>query len=190
MDQIQKILREVDALQEGHFLLSSGRHSNAYVQCAQLFQYPDQAAKVMALVAEEIKDVEFDILCGPAIGGIIASYELARQIGRPSIFTERKEGQMTLRRGFSYPEGTKILIVEDVVTTGKSSLETRDVLEEQGGDVVGIACVVNRSGRDDVGLPLYYGTSVDAETFDADELPDWLAEIPITQPGSRDMKKG
>lgn len=190
MDQIQEILKEVDALQEGHFLLSSGRHSNAYVQCAHLFQYPDRAAKVMAEVAERIKDLDFDLLCGPAIGGIIASYELARQIDKASIFTERKEGRMTLRRGFEIPEGAKILIVEDVVTTGKSSLETRDVLEAHGGDVIGIACVVNRSGRDHVGLPLYYGTRVDAETFDADDVPDWLSEIPITQPGSRDMKKG
>lgn len=189
MDRLKEILKECGAVLEGHFLLSSGKHSNGYVQCARLFERPDLAQEAMALVAEKIKDINFDLLCGPAIGGIIASYELARQLEVRSIFTERKDGKMELRRGFSFAQESRILIVEDVVTTGKSSMETKEVLEDHGAEVIGIACVVNRSGKDHLGLPLYYGTQVDLETYDPDDVPEWLRQIPVDKPGSKVERK-
>ena len=134
-----EILKETGALLEGHFLLSSGRHSDRYAQNAKLLQYPDKAAEVLAVVAEQLKDVEIDVVCGPAMGGIIVAYELGRQLGKRAIFTERENNIMTLRRGFEIKPGEKVLITEDVVTTGKSSKETAKVIEELGGEVVGIA---------------------------------------------------
>ena len=113
------ILKESGALLEGHFLLSSGRHSNRYCQCAKLLQYPDKSAMVLSVVADKIKDIDFDIVVGPAMGGIIVAYEVGRQTGKPAIFTERVDGKMELRRGFEIKKGQKVLISEDVVTTGK-----------------------------------------------------------------------
>ena len=123
------LLKESGALLEGHFLLSSGKHSDKYVQCAKLLQYPDKAEKAISAIIEKLNDVDFDIIVGPAMGGIIVGYELGRQTGKPSIFTERVDGKMTLRRGFKIESGQKVLIAEDVVTTGKSSFET---IEEIG----------------------------------------------------------
>ncbi|MCD3327459.1 orotate phosphoribosyltransferase, partial [Clostridium botulinum D/C] len=132
-----EILKEVGALLEGHFLLSSGRHSNRYVQCARLLQYPDRAEKVLSVIHDKVKDLDFDIVLGPAMGGVIVAYELGRQIGKPAIFTERVDGKMALRRGFEIQKGQKVLITEDVVTTGKSSMETAEVIKSLGGEVIG-----------------------------------------------------
>ncbi len=126
-------LKEVGALLEGHFLLSSGRHSNRYCQCAQLLKYPEKAEKVLKVVADQLKDIDFDLVVGPAMGGVIVAYELGRQLGKPAIFTERENGEMTLRRGFTIEKGQKkVVITEDVVTTGKSFKEAAKVIEEQG----------------------------------------------------------
>src|SRR5450830_1711212 len=125
-------LKETGALLEGHFLLSSGRHSDRYVQCARLLQYPDRAARVLAVAAEQFRPVPFDLIVGPAMGGIIVAYELARQLGKPGIFVERENSVMALRRGFVIAEGTRCIISEDVVTTGKSSEETAKVIRECG----------------------------------------------------------
>ena len=121
---VLEILKESGALLQGHFLLSSGRHSDKYCQCARLLQYPDKAEKVLSVVTDKIKDIEFDVVVGPAMGGIIVAYEVGRQTGKPALFIERVNGKMELRRGFEITKGQKILIAEDVVTTGKSSLET------------------------------------------------------------------
>ena len=145
---LKELLKETGALLEGHFLLSSGKHSDGYVQCAKLLMYPDKAEKAIEIIAEKLKDIDFDIVVGPAMGGIIVSYELARQLGKPSIFVEREDGEMTLRRGFDIKPGQRVLITEDVVTTGKSSYEAIKVVEDNGGEVVGIACVVDRSKGD------------------------------------------
>ena len=115
-----EILKECNALLEGHFLLSSGKHSNRYVQCAKVLRYPDQAAKVLSLVVDKIKDLDIDLVVGPAMGGVVVSYELGRQLGKEAVFTERKDNVMELRRGFEVKPGAKIIIAEDVVTTGKS----------------------------------------------------------------------
>lgn len=178
------ILKETGALLQGHFLLSSGKHSDGYVQCARLLMYPDKAELALKLVAEKLENLDFDIVVGPAMGGIIMSYELARQMSKPSIFTERENGQMTLRRGFSLEKGQKVLIGEDVVTTGKSAYEAIRAVEDLGGEVVGIACLVDRS-QGDIKYPLYSGVSLNIKTYDGEGCPLCQAKIPIDRPGSR-----
>ena len=180
-------LKESEALLDGHFLLSSGRHSNRYCQCAKLLQYPNRAAKVLAVVAEKLKDVQVDIVVGPAMGGIIVAYELGRQLGVPAIFTEREDGKMSLRRGFEIHAGQKVLITEDVVTTGKSSLETIEVLKGFGAEIIGIACIVNRS-TGPIDYPLYDAVRLDIESWDSVDCPLCKEGIPYVKPGSRAIK--
>jgi orotate phosphoribosyltransferase len=177
-------LKQSEALLEGHFLLSSGRHSNRYCQCAKLLQYPDRASKVLSVVAEKLKDTPVDIVVGPAMGGIIVAYELGRQLGVPAIFTEREEGKMALRRGFEVHSGQRVLITEDVVTTGKSSLETIEVLKQYGVDIVGIACIANRSTRD-IGYPVFDAVKLDIESWEPENCPLCKERIPFVKPGSR-----
>lgn len=181
------ILRESGALLEGHFLLSSGRHSNRYCQCAKLLQYPDKAEKVLSVVAEKIKDIEFDVVVGPAMGGIIVAYEVGRQTGKPAIFTERVEGKMELRRGFEIKPGQKVLITEDVVTTGKSSLETIEILKELGAEVVGICCIVDR-GSSTIDYPIYSSIKLEIESYEPAECPLCKAGTAYIKPGSRNIK--
>ena len=180
-------LKESKALLDGHFLLSSGRHSNRYCQCAKLLQYPDRAAKVLSVVVEKLKDIQIDVVVGPAMGGIIVAYELGRQLGVPAIFTEREEGKMTLRRGFEILPGQKVLITEDVVTTGKSSLETIEVLEGFGAEIVGIARIVNRS-TGALDYPLFDAVRLDIESWDPADCPLCKEGIPYVKPGSRAIK--
>ncbi len=184
---VLEILKEVDALLEGHFLLSSGKHSNRYCQCAKLMQYPDKSEKVLSVVVDKIKDIEFDVVLGPAMGGIIVAYEIGRQTGKPAIFTEREDGVMTLRRGFEISKGQKVLITEDVVTTGKSSKETAEVIKALGGEVVGIACIVDRSSGE-VGYPVYGCIKLEIESYDKEECPLCKKGIPYVKPGSRKIK--
>jgi len=177
-------LKQSEALLEGHFLLSSGRHSNRYCQCAKLLQYPDRAAEVLSVVVEKLKNTAVDIVVGPAMGGIIVAYELGRQLGVPAIFTEREEGKMTLRRGFEVHKGERVLITEDVVTTGKSSLETIDALKEYGVEIVGIACIANRS-TGDIGYPIFEAIKLDIESWEPENCPLCKQGIPFVKPGSR-----
>ncbi len=182
-----EILKECEALLEGHFLLSSGRHSNRYCQCAKLLQYPDKAAKVISVVAEQLKEVDFDKVVGPAMGGIIVAYEVGRQCGKPAIFTEREDGKMTLRRGFEIKPGERVIITEDVVTTGKSALEAAEVVKSLGGIVVGIACIVDR-GTSKLDYPIYSCTKMNIESYEKDECPLCKENIPYIKPGSRNIK--
>lgn len=178
------LLKETGALLEGHFLLSSGKHSDGYVQCAKLLMHPQKAEKAVALIVEKLKGLDFDIVVGPAMGGVIVSYELARQVGKPSIFVEREDGEMTLRRGFTIEKGQRVLITEDVVTTGKSAYEAIKVVEDHGGIVVGIASVVNRS-KGDIKYPLYSAVDVNLKVYDKEDCPMCKeGSIPI-KPGSR-----
>ncbi|MEL7596795.1 MAG: orotate phosphoribosyltransferase [Clostridiaceae bacterium] len=179
-----EILKEVEALLEGHFLLSSGRHSNRYVQCAKLLQYPDKAEKVLSVVCDKIKDLEIDIVLGPAMGGVVVAYEIGRQLGKPAIFTERVDGNMTLRRGFEIKPGQKVLITEDVVTTGKSSLETAEVIKSLGGEVIGIASIVDRKSSD-IEYPIYSAIELEIESFTPDECPLCKQGLEYVKPGSR-----
>ena len=181
------ILKESGALLEGHFLLSSGRHSNRYCQCAKLLQYPDKAEKVLSVVTEQIKDIDFDVVVGPAMGGIIVAYEVGRQTGKPAIFTERVDGKMELRRGFEIEKGQKVLITEDVVTTGKSSLETIEILKELGAEVVGICCIVDR-GSSTIDYPIYSSIKLEIESYEVSECPLCKAGTAYIKPGSRNIK--
>jgi orotate phosphoribosyltransferase len=188
-----ELLRESGAMLEGHFLLSSGRHSDRYFQCARLLQYPDRAAEALAPVAAALKEeiaagrLSIDIVVGPAMGGIIVAYELARQLGVPALFTERDDsGAMTLRRGFEIQGGQQILIAEDVVTTGKSSEESAAVLEQLGGQVVALACVVDRRAPDvQVRWPLFPACKVTVANWDAGDCALCKQHTPYVKPGSR-----
>lgn len=182
-------LRECESLLEGHFLLSSGKHSDRYCQCAKLLQHPDRAAKVLAVVAEQVKDKGATVIVGPAMGGVIVAYELARQLGLPGIFTERENGEMTLRRGFTVSKGDKVLIAEDVVTTGKSTMETVRVLEAAGAEVIGLCCIVDRRAPGaELPFPIYPATTLDVKTFEADTCPLCKQGTPYVKPGSRNIK--
>ncbi|WP_027702998.1 orotate phosphoribosyltransferase [Metaclostridioides mangenotii] len=184
---IVEILKESGALLEGHFLLSSGKHSNRYIQCAKVLRFPDRAAKVLAPVVDQIKDLDIDIVVGPAMGGVVVSYELGRQLGKEAIFTERKDNVMELRRGFEIKKGAKIIIAEDVVTTGKSTLETKKVLEELGGEVIGVACIANRTSGD-IGIPIYSAIKLDIQVYDVNECPLCKeGKIDVIKPGSREF---
>lgn len=180
-------LKQSEALLEGHFLLSSGRHSNRYCQCAKLLQYPDRAAKVLSVVVEKLQGTEVDIVVGPAMGGIIVAYELGRQLGVPAIFTEREEGKMTLRRGFEVKPGQKVLITEDVITTGKSSIETIESLKEYGVEIVGIACIANRTTAP-IGYPIFDAIKLEIESWEPADCPLCKENIPYVKPGSRAIK--
>jgi len=184
---IVEILKDSDALLEGHFLLSSGKHSNRYIQCAKVLRFPDRAEKVLALVVDQIKDLDIDIVVGPAMGGVVVSYELGRQLGKEAIFTERKNNIMELRRGFEIKKGAKIIIAEDVVTTGKSTIETKRVLEELGGEVIGVACIADRTSGD-IGMPIYSAIKLDIQVYDANECPLCKeGKIEVIKPGSREF---
>lgn len=183
------ILTECEALLEGHFLLSSGRHSNRYCQCAKLLQYPDKAAQVLSVVADKVKELGVDLLVGPAMGGVIVSYELARQLGKPGIFAERKDGNMTIARGFEVKPGQKVLITEDVVTTGKSTKEVIEVLKGMGVEVLGVCCIVDRRAKDcSFDLPVYSACKLEIESFDKEECPLCKQGVPYVKPGSRNIK--
>lgn len=191
MDKTLELLKKSDALLEGHFILSSGKHSNKYIQCAKLIENPVYCEEVAQIIGEKLKEkgIDVDLCVGPAMGGVIISYELARNLGVNAIFTERENGSMTLRRGFEIKEGMKVIIVEDVITTGKSSFETVDVIRSCGAEVLALTSIVNRSNKDEInGLPIISATKIDVETWDEGEIPDELKNIPATKPGSRSLK--
>ncbi len=186
--KVEEIMKEVGAILDGHFLLSSGRHSNRYCQCARLLQHPEKAAEVLEVVVDKIRDLGIDVVVGPAMGGIVAAYEVGRQLGKPAIFTEREDGVMTLRRGFELKEGQKVIIMEDVVTTGKSSLETKKALEAYGVEVIGVAAIVNRT-KEDIGMPIYSCIELDIPNYDKDECPLCASgDTNVVKPGSRKIK--
>ena len=182
-------LREEGALLSGHFKLSSGLHSDTYVQCARFLRKPELAAPAMAVLAARLRAAGLvpDVVVGPAMGGVVVSYELARQLGVPALFTERDaNGEMTLRRGFTLTPGEKVVIAEDVVTTGKSTLEVARVLGEMGVQVLAVASLIDRtSGKAGLPFPNFALLPVQAAVFAADAVPAHLAGIPAIKPGSR-----
>ncbi|MBV4416414.1 orotate phosphoribosyltransferase [Clostridium tyrobutyricum] len=182
-------LKEVGALLEGHFLLSSGKHSDRYCQCAKLLQYPDKACEVLSIVADKLKEVDFDKIVGPAMGGVVVSYELARQLKKPGIFAERQNGNMTVRRGFEIKKGEKVIISEDVITTGKSSLEVARVIESLGGKVVAFCCIVDRRADGvEIPYPIYSAVKLNINTYDSDNCPLCKKGLAYEKPGSRVFK--
>lgn len=191
-EEVLAHFREAGALLEGHFKLSSGLHSPVYLQCARVLMEPGRAASLCGALAGKVRGElgeGIDLVVSPAMGGVIVGYEMARQLGTPAIFTERVSGEIVLRRGFEIEKGARVLMVEDVVTTGLSSRECIACITAAGGDVVGAAALVDRSGgRADVGVPLVALLSIDAPAYRADELPDDLAKIPAIKPGSRGLQ--
>lgn len=177
------------AHQQGHFLLSSGLHSADYLQCALFLAKPDRAAAAGQELAEALRstDVDPDIVIAPAMGGLIIGHEVARFLGKPFLFTERENGVMTLRRGFALAPGQSVIIIEDVVTTGKSTLEVASILKAQGAEVLAIGSIVNRTGRPNPFEPLPYRCLVEASfaTWQANACPLCSKGTPIAKPGSR-----
>ena len=184
----QQLLQE-GALLRGHFRLSSGLHSDTYVQCARYLRRPELAAPAAAALAAQIRPagLQPDVVVGPAMGGVVIGYELARQLGVPGIFTERDaEGQMSLRRGFTIEPGEKIIIAEDVVTTGKSTLEVAKVLREMGAEVLAVASLIDRTGgKGGLDFPHFALLQVQAATFAPESCPLCAAGVPVVKPGSR-----
>lgn len=188
-DDILAEFRAADALLQGHFLLSSGRHSEYYLQCARVLMDSERAGRLaLALATKLPRDLRqsIDLVVSPAMGGVIIGHEMGRALGKPAIFVERPTGTFELRRGFTIPQGAKILMVEDVVTTGLSSREAMEAVRAAGGDVVAEASLVDRSGGNvDLGVPFYPLVAINFPTYAPDELPEHLSATKAVKPGSR-----
>ncbi len=185
-DEILKIFRQTNALLDGHFLLSSGLHSPQYFQCALVLQDPVQAQKLCWDIATPFMGKNIDLVIGPAIGGIVVAQEVARLISARAIFAEREEGKMTLRRGFEIKQGERVLVVEDVVTTGGSIKEVIDLVKERGGELVGAAFLVDRSqGKIKFDVPVASLIQMDVVTYEAGNCPLCKEGVPLVKPGSR-----
>jgi orotate phosphoribosyltransferase len=188
-EEILAEFRAAEALLDGHFILSSGLRSPRYLQCARVLMDPARAERLARALADklpaEIRD-GIEAVVSPAMGGVIIGHEMGRALGRPAMFVERPDGEFQLRRGFSLEPGTKVLMVEDVVTTGLSSREAIAAVRQAGGDVIAEAALVNRSsGTADLGVPFYPLIRIDVPTYSAEDLPPELAAIPAIKPGSR-----
>ncbi|MFO7654252.1 MAG: orotate phosphoribosyltransferase [Candidatus Krumholzibacteriia bacterium] len=184
--ELLDLMTELKALHDGHFLLSSGRHSDRYFQCARLLQFPELARELGAAIARRLESVTCDLVVSPALGGILIGHEVARAAGRRFVFTERQDGVMTLRRGFAIEPKEKVLVVEDVVTRGTSVREVMDVVEREGGVVTGLGAIVDRTGPDvELPLPLQALTRVEVATYEPDQCPLCAAGKPLVKPGSR-----
>ena len=188
--EVLHALQATGAVLDGHFVLSSGRHTGRYVQCARLLQHPDLAQRVCLLLGERAQSFgPIDAVVGPALGGIVVAHELARALSVRGLFTERQNGQMTLRRGFEIEESERVLIAEDVVTTGGSSLEVANVLTKCGATILGIACIVDRRPEDtELPLPLISALRLKIDAFEPVVCPLCRQGIPAVKPGSR-MKR-
>jgi orotate phosphoribosyltransferase len=188
-EEILNEFRAAGALLEGHFILSSGLRSPKYLQCARVLMDPARAERLARALAAKIPTElreRIEAVVSPAMGGVIIGHEMGRALGRPAMFVERPQGTFELRRGFRLEPGTKVLMVEDVVTTGLSSREAIDAVRAAGGDVIAEAALVDRSsGKADLGIPFYPLIRIDVPTYEADAVPEDLAAIPAVKPGSR-----
>ena len=187
-DESLKILKETKALLEGHFILSSGLHSNQYVQCARLLSYPKKSEIICASLTKKIKKNfnKIDIVLSPALGGIVVGYEIGKQLNTQTIFAERTNGKLTLRRGFSIPSGSNVLIVEDVITTGRSALECLEIIKINKANLIGFACIIDRSDNKVlIKEKIISQIKIKIDIFKKNELPDKLKKIPAIKPGSR-----
>lgn len=190
--QVLDEFRAAGALLEGHFILSSGLHSARYLQCARVLMDARRAERLCAALAEIVRErinSPIDLVASPAMGGVVVGYEMGRQLGVPAIFFERVDGKLVLRRGFTIEAGARVLMVEDIVTTGLSSRECIAGIAAEGGRTVGAACLIDRSGgKADLGVPLAALTEFDIPAYAAGALPPELAAIPAVKPGSRGLK--
>ena len=184
-----EIYKKTGAVLHGHFKLTSGRHSDTYMQSAKIFVDTDSSEKLCKALAEKLSDIEVDLVISPAIGGILMGYEVARQLKKPNIFAERENGVMTLRRGFTIPKGAKVLVVEDVVTTGGSVKEVIELVKSLGGEVVAVASITDRSnGKVDFGVKYVALISMDIVSYETEECPLCKeGQIELVKPGSRQI---
>ena len=190
LEESLKILKETNALLEGHFILSSGLHSPQYVQCAQLMSKPSEAFKICSSLSEKIKKEfnEFDLILSPAMGGIIVGYEIGRILNKETIFSERVNGEFKLRRDFTINKNQKVLIIEDVITTGKSSLECSKIVEDNNAIIVGYACLIDRSnGKSAIKEKIVSQVKIDIPTYSEKNLPKNLLTLKAVKPGSRNL---
>jgi orotate phosphoribosyltransferase len=190
--QVLDEFRAAGALLEGHFILSSGLRSPRYLQCARVLMDPRRAARLADDLAARVRAAgldQIDMVASPAMGGVIIGHEMGRALGVPAVFFERVDGTLSLRRGFDIAKNARVLMVEDIVTTGLSSRECIAGIAREGGLCVAAACLIDRSnGKADVGVPLFALTQLDVPTYAADALPPELAAIPAVKPGSRGLK--
>jgi len=186
------VLKRTEALKEGHFLLSSGLHSAQYVQCAKLLSFPNKAEKLCKSLASKIKKKfnQIDIILSPAMGGIVIGYEIGRILKRETIFCERVNGKFKLRRGFKIKPRSKVLIVEDVITTGKSGLECAKLIKKSKARILGFACIIDRSNKKKIKISkkIISQVKINIPTYNKNNLPAFLKKIPVTLPGSRRIK--
>ena len=188
-DSVLSIFRETGALLEGHFLLTSGLHSNTYFQCAKVFQYPWHAEKLCQEIADHFRNEKISTVVSPAVGGIIVGQEIARLLKIRSIFTERVDGRMTLRRGFEIASDERVLIAEDVTTTGGSVKEVIEVAEQYGAHIVAVTAVVDRSGgKADFQVPYYSLLQMDVQNYRPEQCPMCQSGSKPVKPGSRNLK--
>ncbi|MES1227978.1 MAG: orotate phosphoribosyltransferase [Armatimonadota bacterium] len=180
------LLESCGAVLHGHFLLSSGRHSEVYFEKFRVLEQADVLSTLCGEIAEAFRDSGIDLVAGPTTGGIIVAFEVARRLGLPALYVEREEGKRVLRRGASVPKGARVLVVDDVLTTGLSVVETIDLVQANGGQVVGVGVLIDRSPAEvDFGVAYHAAYKVEAESYAPDEVPAWLQEVPITKPGTR-----
>ena len=186
------ILKKTDALLEGHFILSSGLHSPKYIQCAKLLSFPNLADKICKSLANKIKKnfKKIDLILAPAMGGVIIGYEIGKILKKETIFCERVNGKFTLRRGFSIKKGARVLIIEDVITTGKSSLECVKLIKKSNAKLVGFASIIDRSSKKSLKIKnkIISHLKIDVPSYNLKNIPKSLKSIPITTPGSRFIK--
>ena len=186
------VLKRTNALLEGHFVLSSGLHSSKYVQCAKLLSFPHLANKICISLSKKIKKnfKKIDLILSPAMGGVIIGYEIGKLLKKETIFCERVSGNFTLRRGFLIKKNTRVLIVEDVITTGKSSLECIKLIKKSKAKLIGFACIIDRSNKKTLKIKnkIVSQVKINVPTFTKNNLPDYLKKIQITIPGSRRLK--
>ena len=190
LEESLKILKETNALLEGHFILSSGLHSSMYVQCAQLMSKPELASKICISLSEKIQNEfkKFDLILSPAMGGILIGYEIGRLLKKETIFSERVNGEFKLRRDFSIKKNQKVLIIEDVITTGKSSLECAKLVSDSEAEIIGYACIIDRSnGKSSIKSKIISQLKLDIPTYSEKDLPDNLSAIKAVKPGSRNL---
>ena len=185
-DQIIEIFKKTGAMLEGHFILTSGMHSPHYFQCAKVLQYPEYNSLFAGLIADKFKDKKIDLVITPAVGGIVFETEVGRQLNARTIFSERENNIMKLRRGFEINEKENVLVCEDVVTTGGSVFEVIDLVKSHKANLTGVGFIIDRSnGKVDFGTEQHSLAKIDVIKYDESELPEWLAKIPLTKPGSR-----
>lgn len=186
--EVIEIFKKTGAMLEGHFILTSGFHSPQYFQCAKVLQYPVYNTLFAKAIADKFKDKHIDVVITPAVGGIVFGTEVGRQLNVRSIFSERENNVMALRRGFEINKGENVLVCEDVVTTGGSVFEVIDLVKNSGANITGVGFIIDRSsGKVNFGVEQYSLAKIDVIKFSDNELPEWLEKIPVTKPGSRDL---